>query len=292
MTRAAFRDRAIYLPDAETLVVADLHVGRGEASDVEFPLGEADNLRERLVALLDRYAPREVVFAGDVLHQFSRVSDRVARSLDDLTEACRTAGTRPVMVAGNHDARLDTLWSGPIHDAYRIDASDTNATPASDGVDADDSPTDATPAAGADDTTPATGVDDAHDTDDPAVPTGEYAPSLSSPIVVRHGHEAPPESETRTAGTYLVGHDHPTAEIEGRRRPCYLHVPSAAGDADAVMLPAFNRLPAGVAVNEMRGDDFQSPFVTAPNEARPLVWDGDAGRVLPFPPLGAFRRFL
>ncbi|MFB6177675.1 MAG: metallophosphoesterase [Halobaculum sp.] len=280
MTRAAFRDRAVYLSDGDALVLADLHVGRGEASDVEFPLGEADDLRDRLEALLARYEPREVVFAGDVLHQFSRVSDRVVRSVEALTDTCRTAGARPVFVAGNHDTRLDACWNGPIHDGYRIertDATDESVT---------DDRTAATDESATADTT------ETVDPSDPAVPDGEYAPSLAYPVVVRHGHETPPEAEARAAGTYLLGHDHPTIEVEGRRRPCYLHVPDATHGTNAVVLPAFNRLPAGVTVNGMRGSDFQSPFVTNPDDARPLVWDDDAGRVLPFPPLGEFRRLL
>ncbi|MFC6726418.1 metallophosphoesterase, partial [Halobium palmae] len=44
MKGLAFRNRAVFLPAAETLVVADLHVGRDENSGVEFPLGERADL--------------------------------------------------------------------------------------------------------------------------------------------------------------------------------------------------------------------------------------------------------
>lgn len=253
-----FADRAVYLPGGDALVVADLHIGRGEASDVEFPLGEAEELSTRLRSLIDRYEPREVVFAGDVLHQFSRVSDRVAQSVAGVTDACRAGGARPVMVAGNHDAQLDRTWDGEIHDRRRIErVTDTTPDPSA-----------------------------------PTVPAGEYAPRLSYPVVVRHGHVAPPEDEPATVGTYLIGHDHPTVEIEKVRRPCYLFQPDAVADANVVMLPAFNRLPAGVTVNRMSASDFQSPLLTDADAARPLVWDDDDGRVLPFPPLGEFRRLL
>ncbi|MFC7136368.1 metallophosphoesterase [Halobaculum litoreum] len=118
---AAFRDRAVYLRDADALVVADVHVGRAEASAVEYPLGEASDLAARLGALLDRFEPAAVVFAGDVLHRFDRVSLAVADSLSALVDACRDAGARPVLVRGNHDTVLADAWDGPIHDAYDLD---------------------------------------------------------------------------------------------------------------------------------------------------------------------------
>jgi hypothetical protein len=115
-----FLDRAVFLPATETLVLADTHVGRDEASEVEFPLGESADLGERLTALLSTHEPDEVVFAGDVLHQFDRASYGVAARLRDLTGACRESGATPVLVAGNHDAMLDSVWDGNVHDAYRI----------------------------------------------------------------------------------------------------------------------------------------------------------------------------
>jgi hypothetical protein len=116
----AFRDRAAYLADAETLVLADLHVGRDEASGVQFPLGERADLRERLDALLAHFGPREAVFAGDVLHSFGGVSADAESSLRELVGCCRDAGTRPVLVAGNHDTMLREVYSGPVHEEYRV----------------------------------------------------------------------------------------------------------------------------------------------------------------------------
>jgi putative SbcD/Mre11-related phosphoesterase len=212
------------------LVVADLHVGRDEASGVEFPLGERADLRERLDRLLVHYDPATVVVAGDVLHSFSHVSRGVETSLRELADCCRDAGARLVLVAGNHDTVLSEVWDGPLHDAYRLD----------DGT------------------------------------------------LVCHGHQIPDE----TAERYVVGHDHPAIEIEGQRRPCYLFGEGVYCDADVLMLPAFNRLAAGVPVNGMRTADFQSPFVTDADAFRPVVYDADSQETLRFPPLGEFRRML
>ncbi|MFC6787508.1 metallophosphoesterase [Halobaculum halobium] len=123
------------------------------------------------------------------------------------------------------------------------------------------------------------------------------------PVVVRHGHEAPPATES--AGLYVVGHDHPTIDIEGRRRPCWLYAEGGFRDADVLMLPAFTRLAAGVEVNDRSAWEFQSPFVTDADALRPIVAAGAADASgessdaetasddpLVFPPLGEFRRLL
>jgi hypothetical protein len=234
-----FRDRAVFLPGSDVLVLADTHVGRAEASDVTVPLGEAADLDDRLGALLDACDPREVVVAGDVLHRFDRASHGVRESLTSLTDACRDAGARPVLVAGNHDTVLDAVWDGPCHDEYRL----------ADAVPAD--------AGGGD-------------------------------VLVCHGHEVPESS----AALYVVGHDHPTVDIEGRRRPCFLYGAGVYRGGDVLMLPAFTRLAAGVEINDMRGSDFQSPLVADADAFRPVVYDPDRGASLTFPELGRFRRLL
>ena len=106
--------------------------------------------------------------------------------------------------------------------------------------------------------------------------------------MICHGHEAPETDAER----YVVGHDHPTIEIEGQRRPCYLVAADAYEGAEVVMLPAFNRLLAGVRVNEMRAGEFMSPLIQRVDEFEPLVWDEGREECLSFPPLGEFRGML
>jgi putative SbcD/Mre11-related phosphoesterase len=106
--------------------------------------------------------------------------------------------------------------------------------------------------------------------------------------VVCHGHEAPETAADR----YVVGHDHPTIEIEGRRRPCYLVGEDAYEGSTVLMVPAFNRLLAGTPVNTMCANEFMSPLVTDVDAFRPIVWDEDAAEPLAFPSLGEFRELL
>ncbi|WP_416839000.1 metallophosphoesterase [Haloferax sp. DFSO52] len=120
MLRVAVRDRAIYLLEADALVCSDLHIGRADASAVDFPLGEQTDLSDRLSALCAEFEPREVVFAGDVLHRFDRVSERHVVALETIADECVAAGADPVFVAGNHDTMLAEVWAGDVHDEYRL----------------------------------------------------------------------------------------------------------------------------------------------------------------------------
>ena len=249
----AFAERAAYLPTADALVVADLHVGRDEAAAVSLPLGERADLVNRLDALLDRFDPATVVVAGDVAHTFDRVTDRARDTVDALRDGCEANGVTLELVAGNHDAALANAWNGPVRDEVVLGAS-------GDGSDGD-----------------------------------------SPRTVVCHGHEAP----STAADRYVIGHVHPTIEIEGDRRPCSLVGAGTYRGADLLVLPAFTRLAAGVAVNDMGTDAFGSPLVTDADRLAPVVYDpgagdggdadadaGDAGATLRFPPLGEFRELL
>ncbi|WP_324758740.1 metallophosphoesterase [Haloarcula montana] len=222
-----FDDRAVILDG--TLVVADLHVGRGTGGSLELPVGSNAEMVERFRSLIDRHDPEEVVVAGDLLHSFQTVPRTVDDTVAGFEQACRDAGARLVVVPGNHDTMLDAVWDGPVESTTRI---------------------------------------------------GE--------TVVCHGHEEP-----ATRGEqYVIGHDHPTIEIEGQRRPCYLVGTDQYHGSEVVMLPSFNALNAGVVVNEMDAADFQSPLVTDADGLEPIVWDGQGRETLSFPRLGEFRRML
>ncbi len=117
--------------------------------------------------------------------------------------------------------------------------------------------------------------------------TPEYRPEGTS-VVITHGHVTP----AMAAEWYVVGHDHPTIEIEGVRRPCYLYGTDQYGGAGVVMLPSFSRLPAGVRVSEMTAAEFQSPLVTDSGSLRPIVYDDDSGETHTFPPLSELRQYL
>lgn len=108
------RDRAAYLRESNTLVLADLHLGRARTAGIEAPLTAAVRIRPRLVALLERYRPDRVVIAGDVLDAFEGLPTGVSERFERLLEAIETAGAAPVVLRGNHDTVLSAAFAGEI----------------------------------------------------------------------------------------------------------------------------------------------------------------------------------
>jgi metallophosphoesterase superfamily enzyme len=232
----AFARRAAYLREPDALVVADVHLGRGRESRVEFPVEAHRDAEQRLTGAIDRFDPETVVVAGDLLHSFDRLPPTVADAAADLAAAVADAGADLVVTPGNHDARLSTALA------------DTGA----------------------------------------AVPTPS-AHRLGDGTVVGHGHEAPPPGAQR----YVVGHDHPAITIEGQRHPCFLYGDGTYRGADVLVLPAFDPLARGVAVDGVAGADLLSPVLSGGvDDYRPIVYDHEAGEALAFPPLKNLREHL
>lgn len=112
------RDRAVLV--GETLVVADLHVGKAAAANVEAPVGAGSDMVERVEALCRRFEPAELVVAGDLVHSFERVPHGVEETLAGLRSVTEETDTRTLVTPGNHDTLLDAVWGGPTETEYRI----------------------------------------------------------------------------------------------------------------------------------------------------------------------------
>ena len=116
-----FADRAVYLDAADAVVLADLHVGRGDASRVAAPIDAGESIRQRVRTLLDRFAPATIVFAGDLLHSFDRLPRTAADAIEGLWADCADADVDALAVVGNHDSRLADCWPGSVADAVTLD---------------------------------------------------------------------------------------------------------------------------------------------------------------------------
>ncbi|PSP17335.1 metallophosphoesterase, partial [Halobacteriales archaeon QH_10_67_13] len=62
--------------------------------------------------------------------------------------------------------------------------------------------------------------------------------------------------------------------------------------ADVLVVPTFNRMIAGVPVNDVTGGAFMSPLLPAAGQLSPVVRDESAEETLVFPPLEEFRHHL
>lgn len=102
--------RAIYLPDAGILALADLHLGytwvqrrRGALLPVNTP----DTLGDRLESLVRTYQPRSCVLVGDVVHQAVALP-AIQEELQALARRF-PATTEWIVCPGNHDQQLPAL---------------------------------------------------------------------------------------------------------------------------------------------------------------------------------------
>lgn len=113
MDDVIYRDRAVYLSAADTLVVADLHLGREAVANVDAPLGAQSDIRSRLETLIAEFEPAQLIFAGDLLHSFSTLPAGVERAVGSLYELC-SEQARVRAVKGNHDQLLEEIWPGTV----------------------------------------------------------------------------------------------------------------------------------------------------------------------------------
>ncbi|WP_136689676.1 metallophosphoesterase [Halorhabdus amylolytica] len=118
-----YRDRAVIL--GETLVLADLHLGREQSSNVELSMGSERAIVERLGDLLDIHNVTEVVIAGDVLESFDSLPPGVASAFGRIEDCATEYGCRLIVTPGNHDIMLDALWDGPTPAEYELEDTDT-----------------------------------------------------------------------------------------------------------------------------------------------------------------------
>ena len=99
-------EKCVLLPESDTLLVADLHIGKAlsfRALGVPVPGGTTGETLALLASLVRRLAVRRIVFLGDFLHS--------ARSHAPATMAAvaqwraEHAGLELTLVRGNHDDR-------------------------------------------------------------------------------------------------------------------------------------------------------------------------------------------
>ena len=100
-------ERAVWLEGPRVLAVADLHLGYAWAHRAEgnlLPISAQEDTTERLIRLIDRYQPSEVVILGDVVH---RAVDAPALHTE-LRWLALNVGERARLrlIGGNHDRQL------------------------------------------------------------------------------------------------------------------------------------------------------------------------------------------
>jgi metallophosphoesterase superfamily enzyme len=115
---------------------------------------------------------------------------------------------------------------------------------------------------------------------------------FSGGILFGHGDVIPSRAKDSDVELIVIGHDHPTLDVEMKKEPCFLYGKKAWRGKDILVLPAFNPLCAGTSINRLDSWDFLSPFIREGDigSYRPIIVV--EGEVLEFPPLREFRDVL
>ena len=103
---------ALYLEAARALVLSDLHIGYEEEmrrKGVLLPQEQRDFFAKELDRLIAAYRPRTVVLAGDVKHEFGRISQEEWSDVLRLIRGVRRRGCDVAVVGGNHDMLIKPI---------------------------------------------------------------------------------------------------------------------------------------------------------------------------------------
>jgi DNA ligase-associated metallophosphoesterase len=99
-------EHAIWWPAAQTLFIADLHLGKAATYrklGQPVPAGSTQDNLQRLSTLINQHSPQHLVFLGDFLHAAAGRTPELLRALQ--TWRLQHTTVRMTLVRGNHDNR-------------------------------------------------------------------------------------------------------------------------------------------------------------------------------------------
>jgi len=103
-------DRAVFLEDIATLVIADLHIGYEEelAERGIIVPPQWGNLRGRMETLVEKYGAKKLVILGDLKHEILRTPRYLREFLRDMDVEIHLA-------KGNHDGGIEDMVDFQVH---------------------------------------------------------------------------------------------------------------------------------------------------------------------------------
>ena len=109
--------RAVYIPHANALIVADVHLGKAatfRSLGVPVPHGTTNENLQRIGDLIDQLQPQTLYFLGDLLHGPVAMRPRIIESVALWRE--QHSAIHMVLIGGNHDAK-----AGQLPERFRIE---------------------------------------------------------------------------------------------------------------------------------------------------------------------------
>jgi len=99
-------DRALYLPDEDTLLVSDVHLGKAETFQaLGIPISNQMNEEnlDRLRSLCQQTKPKKLFILGDLFHSRKSLVPEVLIAWDSFL---KEIAAETCLIVGNHDRRL------------------------------------------------------------------------------------------------------------------------------------------------------------------------------------------
>lgn len=117
-------DRALWWPRLRSLLVADVHFGKGSVlrrAGMAVPTGQTFSDLARLDALIAHYRPAQLIVLGDLVHGSAPPDAAWITQVSDWRQ--RHAGVEMILIAGNHDRHFEARDLGfkVIIGSLRID---------------------------------------------------------------------------------------------------------------------------------------------------------------------------
>lgn len=104
-------ERAAFWVGRQTLIVADLHLGKCEtlrAAGMPIPAGVVERDLSRLASAVTGTGARRIVVVGDLIHHGSGLTPELVAGVADFRRR-ELAGVEIALVRGNHDRRADHI---------------------------------------------------------------------------------------------------------------------------------------------------------------------------------------
>lgn len=101
---------AVWMPDAETLLVADTHFGKDATfrrHHIPVPAGATEGTLECVAKLIENFKARTLIILGDMFHARSSLAPSVRDLLTKFFD--RFAAVEMILVRGNHDVHVGPL---------------------------------------------------------------------------------------------------------------------------------------------------------------------------------------
>lgn len=105
-----FKDKAVFWHSAKTLIVSDIHFGKGQSFrsfGIPVPSGGTEENLARLDALIEQCGPMRILILGDFLHSKQGRSETLFSTLKKWRQ--KHSEITVTLVSGNHDVSAGSL---------------------------------------------------------------------------------------------------------------------------------------------------------------------------------------